>query len=69
MFEIILGVFMCVTMGKIASADDQSGVVWGFITFAFCLIAMLIPLPFIRLGIAGVGAFATLMAYKMIGKR
>lgn len=69
MFEYILLIGICVVMAKIASADDQSGMTWFFVTFFLCMGSLLIPLPFIRLLIAGVLSFAAMIGYKMYAAR
>jgi hypothetical protein len=65
MFELIVAILLIVAMLKIANADNQSPVLWGGVTFlvaAACI--ALIPLPFIRLGIAGVVVFLAMIGYK-----
>ena len=37
MIELILGFMMCAALGKIASADDQSGILWGLCAFVILL--------------------------------
>ena len=69
MFEIILGIGVCVVMAKIASQDNESGVIWFCVTFALCLGASYSPLPFLRFLIAGGVAFGLMIAYKMIAKK
>ncbi|MBI1336473.1 MAG: hypothetical protein GC164_05875 [Phycisphaera sp.] len=69
MLEIILGIGACVVMAKVASADDQSGVLWFFVTFALCIGALFIPLPFIRMLIAGIVAFVAMVGYKVMTNR
>ena len=65
MFELVLALGVCVLMAKIASADDQSAIIWFCVTFAFCVAATLIPLPFLRFMIAGLVSFAAMIGYKM----
>ncbi len=60
MFEIILGIIVCSVMGKFASASNRSAVIWGAITFVLCAVSLLIPLPFLRIGIAGIIAFVAM---------
>ncbi len=65
MLEIIFGLFVCGAMAKIAVADEQSGVLWFCVTFAMCIVVVLfIPLPYIRMLIAGVLAIGAMMGYK-----
>ena len=67
MFEIIVGIAAIVAMVRIASADDQSPLLWGFVTFGLCVLSiMAMPnLPFIRIGIAGVLAIVLMIGYKI----
>ena len=60
---------MCFAMAKIAIADDRSDIIWFCITFAVCLAALFIPLPFIRFLIAGSVSFGIMIAYKLIMNR
>lgn len=71
MFELIVSVFAVVAMVRIASADDQSPLLWGLITFGLCVLSfMLMPgLPFIRVGIAFVVAFIGMIVYKVAADR
>ncbi len=70
MIEILLGIGLCVVMARIASADDQSAILWGSITAALCLACLLlIPWPFVRFLIAGALAFLGLIASKALRSR
>ena len=65
MFEIIVAIGVCVVMAKIASEDDLPGAMWFLITFLLCVASVAIPLPFIRVLIAGVVSFSVMIVYKM----
>jgi hypothetical protein len=68
--EFILGIVMCFAVAKIASADDQSGILWGILAFVILLgSCMVIPWPFVRVLIAGVAAFVAMIAWKAIADR
>jgi len=67
-FEIALGIALCVAMGKLASADGRNGVLWGLITFVLCAASLLIPIPFFRMIIAAVVVFIAMIAAKVIAK-
>ena len=69
MIEIIVGIGVCVVMGKIASHDGQSAWLWGLVTFALCAACLLIPLPFLRFGIAGILSFVGMIAYNMLARK
>lgn len=66
--EIALIIGTCVIMSRIAEADDESGIIWGSVTFLLCLAGMLVPLPFLRVFVAGVVAFVLMLVYKIIRK-
>lgn len=69
MIELILGVVLCFGMAKIASADDLSGILWGFLTFLILLGCAMIPIPYVRVLIAGAAAFVGMIAWKTIADR
>lgn len=65
MLEIIVAIMLIVLIVKVADRDGQSTLLWGAVTFvaaAACI--ALIPLPFLRLGIAGLIVFAAMIGYK-----
>ncbi len=58
MFELILVVAACIGMSRVAEEDQKSGFMWGGITLILCIVSMaLIPLPFLRILLAGVATF------------
>ena len=68
--ELVVAILAIVAMAKIASADDQSPIIWGSVTLLLlgaCI--ALIPLPFIRVGIAAVAAFVAMIGYKVVANR
>jgi hypothetical protein len=70
MFELIVGFLAIGAMVKIADADNQSSLLWGAATFGLIVLcSILIPLPFLRIGIAFVLAFIAMTAYKVIANR
>jgi hypothetical protein len=68
MLEVGLGIAMCVIIGKIADADGQSGVIWGAVTFLLCIGSLAVPLPFLRIMIAGVAAVALMIGWKAVSR-
>jgi hypothetical protein len=70
MLEIVLGIAVVVMMAKVANADDQSAVTWGGLTFLLCVASVLfVPLPFLRMLLAGAAVFALMIGYKMVAER
>lgn len=65
MFELLLIIALCVGMWKVAEQEDLSGPTWGTLTFAICIGSMLIPLPFVRVIVAGVVVFGIMLAYNI----
>lgn len=68
MLELILAFLLCAVMAKVADADGLSGIIWGCITFVIALACLLIPIPFLRLGVAMVLVFAAMLGYKMVAQ-
>ena len=70
MLELIIGIMAIVAMVKIASADGQSGALWGLVTFV-CVAAcvVLIPLPMLRVAIGGIIAFIAMFVYKLAANK
>ncbi len=62
--EIALAIAACGAMAKIADADGRSSIIWGVITFVICAASFAIPLPFLRVLLAFIVAFALMMVAK-----
>ncbi|WP_106381207.1 hypothetical protein [Abditibacterium utsteinense] len=60
MYELLLAIAASVAMGRLAEKDGHSNAVWGIITFVLCLFSLLIPIPFLRIGIACAVVFGLL---------
>jgi hypothetical protein len=67
--ELIVGVMAVVAMGKIASADNQSPILWGSVTLLFVIGCMFIPMPFLRVGLAFILAFVAMIGFKVMASR
>ncbi len=67
MFELIMIVALIVFMYRLAEHENMAGWLWGLITFAVCGGAMFIPLPYVRVVIAGAVAFGAMFAFKLLG--
>lgn len=59
-YELLLLLAACVSMGRLAEKDGHPAPVWGIITFVLCLLSLFIPLPFLRIGIACAVVFGLL---------
>lgn len=58
---------LCVFMYRLAEHEETSGWLWALLTFVLCLGSGLIPLPFLRVLIAGGVAFGALFIYNLLG--
>ena len=70
MFELLVCIAAIGAMVKIADADDRSPWMWGAITFLLVVASVvLVPWPFIRVGIAFGLAAVGMIAYKVVRNR
>lgn len=69
MIELGLGIAACVSIYKIAEADDESGLLWGAVTALLCYLSLSLPLPFLRMLLAAVAAFVLMIVFKVIRDR
>ncbi|MFG0250847.1 MAG: hypothetical protein ACF8OB_18320 [Phycisphaeraceae bacterium JB051] len=69
MLEIFLGVAVCIAAMKVADADGMSGGMWFGIAFLICFLSLFIPLPFIRMIIAGGLVICAMIGYKFYAER
>lgn len=68
MFELLLGIGVCVVIAKIADGENLSGALWFSVAFLCCCAAIFIPLPYLRFLIAGAAAFGMMIVYRVIAK-
>ncbi len=59
--EIAGGIGVCVMMGRIASEENRSAIIWFCITFLLCFASVLLPIPYLRFLIAGGISFAAIL--------
>ena len=65
-----MGVLTVSAMVKIADADNQPRLLWGAVTCGLVIVCTaLIPLPFLRVGVAFVAAFIAMTGYKIYAER
>ena len=69
MLEIIVGIMAVVAMAKVASADNQSPIIWGSVTLVLVIACLFIPMPFLRVGLAFVLAFVAMIGFKVATNR
>lgn len=66
MCELVLLLFTAVAVGRIATADDQSAIIWVSVTILLGFTAMLVPLPYLRMVLVFILVFALMIAYKAL---
>jgi hypothetical protein len=65
----ILIIGSAVAMGRIASSEGRSALVWGGATGLVCFLsALFIPLPLLNIGLGLVASFIALTVVKMVRK-
>jgi len=69
MLEWVMVIGLCVFMARIADAENRSKLLWGFITFVLCLASVALPLPFLRVIIAGAVSFGIMFALKLVTEK
>ena len=70
MFELLVCIAAIGAVVRVAVADNQSGLLWGLITFGLCAACVvMIPLAFIRVGIAFALALLAMFIYKVAANR
>jgi hypothetical protein len=69
MLEIIMVVALIVLMAKIASIDQRSPLIWGAVTLVFCGASLVIPIPYLRILIAGAVVFVAMIVAKVLAAR
>ncbi len=67
MFEWLMVLALCVFMYRVAVHENTSGWLWALITFVLCIGSLYIPLPFLRVLIAGGAAFGAMFVFKLLG--
>ena len=65
--ELAVLIGACVVMYRVAQAEDLSGAFWVLITFSLCIGSLFLPLPFLRIIIAGAAAFGAMLVFKLLG--
>ena len=72
MCELVLAIFGCIAIYKIADADDDqaSPIPWTIVMVLATIAAVaVLPWPFLRVVIAVAGVFMAMIGYKMVTDR
>ena len=64
MFEIILIIAATVAFYRLAESQGESGLKWGGITLAACLVSYVIPIPYLRVLLALGAVFVAMTVTK-----
>ena len=68
--EIVMIVAAVVAMYRIAETENESGMVWGGLTLAASIAAVVaIPLPLLRILIVLIVMFVGMTAYRMVARK
>ncbi|MBL8880952.1 MAG: hypothetical protein JNG88_17700 [Phycisphaerales bacterium] len=66
MLEWVLVLAVCIGVGRMASSEGLSGVLFGSLTFLICLgLIVVMPFPFLRILLAGALGFVGLIVYRV----
>jgi len=57
-----------VVIYKTADSDGKSGLIWGALALALCVLSLVLPWPILRVILAFVLAFTALFAHNVINK-
>jgi hypothetical protein len=64
--ETFCAAIVCAVLGRVADADGHSPMVWAGVTLALCLASLLVPVPVLRLVLAGYVAIAAMFIYNLL---
>jgi hypothetical protein len=64
--EALCAALVCAMLGWVADADGHSPFAWAGVTLVLCLASLLLPVPVLRLVLAGYAAFAAMYVYNLV---
>jgi hypothetical protein len=64
--EAACAAIICGALGRIADADGHSPLAWAGLTLVLCLASLMLPVPVLRLVLAGYAAFAAMFVYNLL---
>jgi hypothetical protein len=64
--ETFCAAIVCAVLGRVADADGHSPLVWAGLTLALCVASLLIPVPVLRLVVAGYVAILAMFLYNLL---
>jgi hypothetical protein len=69
MIELVMAVAVVVAMVKIADIENQSSLIWGAVAVGMVVLCFMIPMPFLRVVVAGVLSYVAMFIYKVAANR
>lgn len=63
--EAACAAIVCGGIGRIADVDGHSPLAWAGLTLVLCLASLMLPVPVLRLVLAGYTAFALMFLYNL----
>ena len=64
--EAFCAAIVCAVLGRVADADGHSPLVWASVTLALCVASLLVPIPVLRLVLAGYVAITAMFVYNLL---
>jgi hypothetical protein len=64
--EVVCAAIICAVLGRVADADGHNPFVWAVVTLGLCVASLLIPLPVLRLVLAGYAAVGAMFVYNLV---
>jgi hypothetical protein len=64
--EAVCAAIVCAVLGRVADADGHNPFVWAAVALGLCLVSLLIPVPVLRLVLAGYAAIAAMFVYNLV---
>jgi len=65
MLELLLIIGAAITIGRVAAMHGESSFVWGALTVLFCLLSLILPIPFLRIFIVAIAMIVVLFVRGM----
>jgi hypothetical protein len=69
MIEIVMAIAVVVAMVKIADMENQSPFLWGAVAIGFLVLCFAIPVPMLRVVVAGLLSYGAMFVYKVVANK
>jgi hypothetical protein len=67
--ELVMAIAVVVAMVKIADMENQSPFIWGAVAIGMLLLCFMLPIPYLRVVIAGLLSYVAMFVYKVVANR